>query len=180
VRRLLECALCALCVCLPVGAGATVLIPIEFRELVAVSTVIAHGRVTDAHTEWTDGRRTVETLVTIGASEYLKGNLGSSFTIHVPGGQLGRYKTVLIGAPEFRAGDEVVLFLRDGRIVGLSQGAFRVVPDAAGRPTVVSPVVMSASLDTPEAVVRGDARRKPVALDAFRDIVRQVMAGGPK
>jgi hypothetical protein len=39
---------------------------------------------------------------------------------------------------------------------------------------------MSASLDAPEAVVRGDARRKPVALDAFRDLVRQVMAGGAK
>ena len=180
VRRLLECALCALWVCLPALAGATVLIPIEFRELVAVSTVIVHGRVTDAHAEWTDGRRSVETLVTIGARDYLKGNLGGSFTIHVPGGQLGRYRTVFIGAPEFRAGDEVVLFLRDGRIVGLSQGAFRVVADATGRPTVVSPVVMSASLDTAEAVVRGDPRRKAVALDAFRDLVRQVVAGGGK
>jgi len=181
MRRPLVSALCALCVCLPAVAGATVLIPIEFRELVAVSTVIVHGRVTEAHGEWTDGRRSVETLVTISASEYLKGNLGGSFTIHVPGGQLGRYRTVLIGAPEFRAGDEVFLFLRDGRIVGLSQGAFRVVADArTGLPIVVSPVVMSVSLDASEAVVRGDARRKPVAFDAFRDIVRQLMAGGAK
>jgi hypothetical protein len=178
MRRLL---LCALCVALPVVVRATVLIPIEFRELVAVSSVIVHGRVTDVHGEWTDGRRSVETLVTVSASEYLKGDLGSAFTIHVPGGQLGRFRTVFVGAPEFRAGDEVVLFLRASRIIGLSQGAFRVIPDAqSGRPTVVSPIVMSINPDTAEAVVRGDARRKPVALDAFRDVVRQVLTGAAR
>jgi hypothetical protein len=168
----------ALFVSAPVVVRATVLVPIEFRELVAVASVIVHGRVTDAHAEWTDGRRSVETLVTVAASDYLKGDLGSTFTIHVPGGQLGRYRTVFVGAPEFRAGDEVVLFLRANRIIGLSQGAFRVVADPqSGRPTVVSPIVMSLDPSTAEAVVRGDSRRKPVALDQFRDVVRQVLAG---
>lgn len=178
MRRLL---LCALCVCLPVVARATVLVPIEFRELVAVSDVIVHGRVTDAHGEWTEGRRSVETVVTVSASDYLKGNLGATIAVHVPGGQLGRYRTVFVGAPEFHAGDEVVLFLRGGRIVGLSQGAFRVMPDArSGWPTVVSPIVMSLDPSTAEPVVRGDPRRKPVALDVFRGVVRQVLAGVPR
>jgi hypothetical protein len=171
----------AVLVFVPVVVRATVLIPIEFRELVTISSVIVHGRVTDVRGEWTDGRRGVETLVTVDASEYLKGHLGGTFTIHVPGGQLGRYRTVFVGAPEFRAGDEVVLFLRASRIVGLSQGAFRVVPDfQSGRPTVVSPIVMSLDPGGPEAVVRGDSRRKPVALDAFRDVVRQVLAGAAR
>jgi len=175
VRRLLLCALCA---CLPVVVRATVLIPIEFRELVTAASVIAHGRVTDVHGEWTDGRRSVETLVTVDVSDYLKGNLGPTLTIHVPGGRVGRYRTVFVGAPEFRAGDEVVLFLRANRIVGLSQGAFRVMPDSqSGRPTVASPIVMSINPDVPEAVVRGDSRRKPVAFDTFRDAVRQVTSG---
>jgi len=178
MRRLL---LLAVLVSVPVAVHATVLAPIEFRELVTISSVIVHGRVTDAHGEWTDGRRTVETLVTISANDYLKGDLGGSFTIHVPGGQLGRYRTVFVGAPEFRAGDEVVLFLRANRIVGLSQGAFRVVPDAqSGRPIVISPIVMSINPGAPEAVVRGDSRRAPVALDLFRDVVRQVLAGTPR
>ena len=69
------------------------------------------------------------------AAEYLKGNLGEHVTVRVPGGQIGRYRTVFVGAPEFREGDEVVLFLKqagrsDPYIIGLSQGAFRVVPDA--------------------------------------------------
>ena len=178
MRRLV---LCALCVCLPVAVRATVLISIEFRELVAVSNVIVHGRVTDVHGEWTDGRRGVDTLVTIDAREYLKGDLGQSFTIRVPGGQLGRYRTVFVGAPEFRVDDEVVLFLRENRIVGLSQGAYRVVADPqTGRPTVVAPIVMAITPGAAEPVVRGDSRRKPVALDTFRDVIRRALAGGAR
>jgi hypothetical protein len=37
---------------------------------------------------------------------------------------------------------------------------------------------MSASLDQPESVVRGDVRRTPVPLDSFRGLVNQVLAGG--
>ena len=52
MRRLL---VWAVLVCMTVAVRATVLVPIEFRELVTIATVIAHGRVTDAHGEWTDG-----------------------------------------------------------------------------------------------------------------------------
>jgi hypothetical protein len=175
VRRLL---LWAVLVSVPVVVRATVLLPIEFRQLVTIADVIVHGRVSDVQTEWTEGRRSVETLVTISASDYLKGGAGDTLTIHVPGGQMGRYRTVFVGAPEFRVNDEVVLFLHGGRIVGLNQGAFRVVTDpASGRPALASPIVMSGSLDQPEGVVRGDVRRKPVPLDSFRDLVKQALAG---
>jgi hypothetical protein len=174
MRRLL---LCAVCVCVPAALRATVLIPIEFRELVTVSTAIVHGRVADVRAEWTDDRRNVETLVTIEAREYLKGDLGASVTVRVPGGQIGRYRTVFIGAPEFRIDDEVVLFLKGGAIVGLNQGAFRVEPDArTGRPVVVSPIVMSAAAGA-QRVVRGETSRRPVAIEVFRNTVRQVLAG---
>jgi hypothetical protein len=64
MRRLV---FCALLLALPVLARATVLIPIEFRELVNVSSTIVHGRVTDVRAAWVDGRRSVETFVTIAA-----------------------------------------------------------------------------------------------------------------
>jgi hypothetical protein len=176
VRRFL---VWAVLVSVPVVVRATVLLPIEFRQLVTIADVIVHGRVSDVHTEWTEGRRSVETLVTISATDYLKGGAGDTMTIHVPGGQLGRYRTVFVGAPEFRVHDEVVLFLHGGRIVGLNQGAFRVVTDpASGRPALASAIVMSGSLDQSESVVRGDVRRKPVPLDSFRGLVNQVLAGG--
>src|SRR6476660_7051797 len=113
---------------------ATVLLPIEFRQLVVTSPVIVHGQVVDVRSDWVDGRRSVETFVTVEAAEYFKGNLGERVTLRVPGGQLGRYRTVFIGAPELHDGDEVVLFLKSAGaaypyVIGLSQGAFRVVAD---------------------------------------------------
>jgi hypothetical protein len=177
MRRLLLMLACV-CILVPGVASATVILPIEFRELVSVADVIVHGRVSTVTTEWTEGRHSIETLVTISASEYLKGSAGATITIHVPGGLMGRYRTVLVGAPEFTVNDEVVLFLHAGRIVGLNQGAFRVVTDpASGRPALTAPIVMSGSLDQPESVVRGAAARKPVPLDAFRGLVKQALAG---
>jgi hypothetical protein len=171
-------------VILSVAPRATVLVPIEFRELVSTAPVIVHGRVVDVRSALLDGRRSVETFVTIEAGEYLKGQLGAHFTIRIPGGQVGRYRTVFVGAPEFQAGDELVLFLKTPRaslphIVGLSQGAFRVVADPrTGQRMVTTPIVMGKRSGDTEPVVRGDPARRPVPITAFRDVVRQVMAQG--
>lgn len=171
-------------VILSVALEATVLVPIEFRELVSTAPVIVHGRVVDVRSALVDGRRSVETFVTVEAGEYLKGRLGTHFTIRIPGGQVGRYRTVFVGAPEFQAGDELVLFLQTPRaslphIVGLSQGAFRVVFDPrTGQRMVATPIVMGKGTGDAERVVRGDPSRRPVTMDAFRDVVRQVMAQG--
>ena len=180
VRRLLAIALLA---AVPVALRATVLVPIEFRELVAISSTIVHGRVVDARADWVDGRRAIDTFLTVDVQEYFKGGAGETVVVRVPGGQLGRYRTIFVGAPEFQRGDEVILFLRGNPasgafIVGLSQGAFRVAPDRGGRRMVTSPVVMGTSLDRPQPVVRGDVSRRPLAVEAFRDLVKQVMAGG--
>lgn len=171
-------------VILSVALQATVLVPIEFRELVSIAPVIVHGRVVDVRSALLDGRRSVETFVTVEAGDYLKGQLGPNFTIRVPGGQIGRYRTVFVGAPEFRAGDELILFLQTPRaslphIVGLSQGAFRIVPDPrTGQRMVTTPIVMGTGTGDVERVVRGDPARRSLSIDAFRDVVRQVMAQG--
>ncbi len=168
---------------LSVPLHATVILPIEFRELVTTAPVILHGQVVEVRADWSDGRRSLETFVTVAVADYLKGDLGATVTLRVPGGQLGRYRTIFVGAPEFQLGDEVVLFLKHGAasypyIIGLSQGAFRVVADArSGRRMVTTPMVMGKS-DTPERVVRGEVTRKPLPIDAFRDAVRQVLAQG--
>jgi hypothetical protein len=180
MRRLL---LVALLLVLPLRAGATVLIPIEFRELVSISSTVVHGRVVDVRGQWVDGRRAIETFVTVEADEYYKGGGAGTVTVRVPGGQIGRFRTIVVGAPEFQQGDEVVLFLRSYAdrvaIVGLSQGAYRVVADRSGRRIVTSPVLMGTdATGTATAVVRGDVTRRALAVDAFRDLVKRVLAGG--
>jgi hypothetical protein len=183
MRTLLVAAMLAIA---PVAARATVLVPVAFRELVQTAPVIVHGDVVAIHSDWASGRRTVETFVTLHVDEYLKGNLGPEITVRVPGGRLGRYRTIMVGAPVFARGDEVVLFLNTAApaypsIVGLSQGAFRVVT-MPGTPTrmVAPPAVMGMPGADAEPVVRGDTARRPVAIDQFRTLVRQVIAEAAK
>ncbi len=100
------------------GLRATVLVPAEFREIVAGSQIIVYGRVVDVRAEWSDDRRRIDTVVSVQAGSYLKGGPASVVTFRVPGGQIGRYKNVMVGAPEFQPGEEAVLFLRARRAVG--------------------------------------------------------------
>jgi hypothetical protein len=89
---------------------------------------------------------------------------------------------VLVGAPQFAAGDEAVLFLnsRGGEvpsIFGLNQGVFRVAFDQARRRMVTPPLLGKGNV--PETVVRGAAGRRPLPLETFGAEVRAVLSGAP-
>ncbi len=163
-------------------AGATALVPVDFAELVNGARVVVYGRVIDVRAVRTDDRRTIETRVTIEARDYFKGDFGPTLTFVVPGGVLGRYRTILVGAPRFTPGDEVVLFLGARGpavpwITGLSQGVFRVVHRGGDGEPVVMPPPLSAGVTTgaqPQRVARGDPARQPLALTAFAAAVRAV------
>lgn len=160
---------------------ATVLLPAEFREVVAGSQIIVYGRVADVRPEWSDDRRRIDTIVTLEAGTFLKGGPGEAVTFRVPGGQIGRYRNVMIGAPQFQEGEEVVLFLSAAgpavaHVFGLSQGVYRVRVDTRTGRRMVIPPVLTASSDAPQTIVRGDQSRQPLALDAFSASVRTAMA----
>ena len=166
--------------CAP-AIGATVLVPAEFREIVAGSETIAYTRVVDVRPEWSEGRRQIDTIVTADVIASYKGEAVRTVSFRVPGGQIGRYRSVTIGAPVFSRGDEAVLFLQtaDGdvpHVFGLNQGVFRVRLDPrSGRRIVVRPALM-ASGDAPERIVRGAPARRAVDLEAFGAQVRAAMA----
>lgn len=172
-------ALGLLLACAAPSLKATVLLPAEFRQIVDGSQLIVYGRVTDVRPEWMDGRRRIESVVTVEVGSYLKGGPGQEVTFRAPGGQIGRYKSLTVGAPEFRPGDEAVFFLTArgpsvARVFGLSQGVFRVRVDASGRRLVVPPAVMAAG-DRAQRVTRGSIERKSLSLDAFAGQVRTAM-----
>ena len=163
----------------PIALGATVLLPAEFREIVNGADIIAYGRVVETAVEQGDDRKQVDTLVTFQVGTYLKGGPGDTSVFKVPGGTIGRYRTVLVGAPQFAAGDEAVLFLNSrGRevpsIFGLNQGVFRVVLDQTRRRMVTPPLLARGSV--PETVVRGAAGRRPLPLETFGAEVRAVLS----
>jgi hypothetical protein len=157
------------------SVSAMVVVPAEFSEMVTASELVVHGRVVDIRAQIVGDRRTVETVVTLSVLDAIKGQPGATVYFRVPGGQIGRYRRFMVGAPEFASGDEVVLFLK-GRPpavpfpFGLSQGVYRVVRNADGRSLVAPPVVSEA----PGRVVRGDASRRPLELSAFTRSVRAI------
>jgi hypothetical protein len=169
-------------------AHATVLVPAEFNEIVGGSEIIAYARVVDVRPEWADGRRWIDSVVTADVVSYLKGGSGDTLSFKVPGGRLGRYRSVVVGAPVFARGDEAVLFLKshDGDlpgVFGLNQGVFRVRVDArTGQRMVVPPPVSAvdpAAVDA-ERVTRGANNRRPLAFEAFGARVREVISATRK
>jgi hypothetical protein len=164
---------------LPVALAATVLVPAEFREVVNGADLIVYARVSSTQARWSDDRKHVDTLVTLQAGTYLKGSARETLMVVVPGGTVGRYMNVTVGAPAFTAGDEAVFFLttrgRELAIFGLNQGVFRVSTERASQRRLVTPPLMSRG-SGPETVVRGDPARRPVPLETFGAQVQAVLA----
>jgi hypothetical protein len=164
---------------------ATVIVPAELSELVAEARTIVHGRVVAAEARTVAGEGGIETLVTISADEYLKGQLGPRVNVRVPGGQIGDRRYVVVGAPVLRPGDDVVLFLGGSGpsvpwILGLNQGVFRVRRDArlAARKDLFTGdvrVVETAS-EGVRSMAPGPAGAVP--LDIFKARIRRLIAAG--
>jgi len=156
--------------------GATVLVPASLAELSRDARIIARGHVVSVDGRWTDDRRTVETIVTLETEAYLKGQFGQTLQFRVPGGTLGRFRNIVMGAPRFEVGQRVVVFLgvngpQVPYILGLNQGVYRVEVDAAGQALVSPPPVMPGVIGP---VIRGASSRQPAPLATFEREVRSV------
>jgi hypothetical protein len=107
----------------------------------------------------------------------MKGTAAVQTVFRVPGGRVGRYRRVMVGAPQFQPGDEVILFLK-GRApaiampYGLSQGVYRVAQRDGT--SVVTPAVPVAA----GRVVRGDPSRRPLDTESFARQVQLALTGG--
>jgi hypothetical protein len=162
-------------------ARATVLVPADLGELTREARAIARGRVVAVDPQWTVDHRTIETIVSLEVDVYLKGSLGAVVQFRVPGGSLGRFRSILIGAPEFAVDQRVVVFLGARGpsvpyVIGLNQGVFRVVPADGGSGWLVTPPPMM-PVAAPARVVRGDPARRPVPLADFEQRVRALAEG---
>lgn len=117
-------------------AAATTYLPITDADLIQRSAVVVRGAVVDARVA--EGAAGLVTVYRFRVAETWKGGSAPEIEVLVPGGSDGRQTTYFWGMPEFRPGDEEVLFLnagRDGRfrISELLLGAFEVVEDAGGK-----------------------------------------------
>jgi hypothetical protein len=162
------------------AALAMVVLPADLAEMVAQSPRIVHGRVVAVRAQTMGDRRAIESVVTLAVLASLKGEPSETVVLRVPGGQVGRYRRVMVGAPEFEAGDEVIVFLAGrGPVVpmpfGLSQGVYRVTRDRDRALVVTPPLVERAAGDGGVRVVRGDLARRTLPVDEFTRRVRSMV-----
>jgi hypothetical protein len=165
----------------PTAARATVFLPADLGELSREARAIVRGRVVAVEARWADDHRTIDTIVTLEVERYLKGAFGSTLLFRVPGGELGRLRSIVVGAPEFAVEDRVVLFLGAREpgipfVLGLSQGVFRLVHSSDNSGWLVTPPGVFPSAAT-AAIVRGDSSRRPMPLADFELRIR-ALAGG--
>src|SRR5437016_7525879 len=138
--------------------SATVVVAADLGQLTRDARAIVRGRVMALDARWTEDRQTVETIVTLEVESYLKGALGQTLQFRVPGGELGRWRSITVGAPQFAIDDRIVVFLGTTgpsipHVLGLNQGVFRVTRVGDGW-IVTPPAVLRAAGSVP--IVRGD------------------------
>ena len=179
-------ALIAVAVSFTASLQAMVVVPAEFNEMVTASQTIVQGRIVDVRSYETAGRKTIESLVTVQVLDAIKGQgplgpaeAGRYIYFKLPGGQVGRYRRIMVGAPQCERGDELVLFLKGSAPAvpmpfGLTQGVYRVSRAATGQATVM-PVVNAGAA----RVVRGDPSRRPLELATFTNLVRTIASSQP-
>jgi hypothetical protein len=167
-----------------VPARATTIIPADLGELSRDAHAIVRGRVAALDAQWTEDRGTIETIVTLEVERYIKGALGPTLRFRVPGGDLGRFRSIVVGAPEFAVDQRVVVFLGARGpsvpyVLGLSQGVFRLARAADNSGWVVTTPALLPATAGAVPIVRGDPSRRALPLDDFEQRVR-ALAGGAK
>lgn len=158
---------------------AVVVVPITFEQLVDEAAAVVFARVADVRGQWTPDRRGIDSIVTVEALQYVKGDLGPTVALRLPGGTAGGRIQVIPGAPVLREGDLAVLFLKARgpallTPLGLGQGIFRVMRDTRTGAMLVTPPPLKESAIG--RIVRGAADRRTLSVDAFFATVRATEA----
>ncbi len=152
MKRQFAIAAAVACVCAMVAgvASATSVIALSDEQVFAKADVVARGRVTKVEVqERANAASKVVTVVTIDVAEVFKGVVEAGhirkylpLTLEVPGGTTGDGGVVVMGAPVFEVGDEVVVATERGSgsaamLVGFFQGRYAVLNPADAKPLVV-------------------------------------------
>ena len=157
-------------------ARATTLVRLTFPELVKDSSAIAHVRCLGSQASFENGEIWTDTSFAV--LESAKGNLPDRINVRQPGGKLAGLESRVDGTPQFRASEEVYLFLtaQPGNrlfLVGWSQGTFRIQRNP--RTGITTVTQDSAEIAAYDPQSRGFTKTgvKDLRLDIFRDQIRR-------
>ena len=160
-------------------ARATTLQKLELDEIIRVSTAIVRAKVVGSAgaVRWQD----IYTFYQLQVLEDFRSAGRRQVEVAVPGGAAQGQHQLVAGAPQLTPGEEYIFFLWTSpsgltQVIGLSQGLFRVEPDADGNPVVGRGAVSDLMLDRSGRVV-GD-RAVSMRLTELRTRIRSVRLGG--
>ena len=161
---------------LAVVAQATTLVRLRFQDLVHYSYSIARVRCIRAESRVENGEIWTDTSFRV--LVHNKGYLPEEIVVRQPGGKFLHLQSHVEGAPEFRPGEEVYLFLsghpgRQFLIVGWAQGTFRIRRDLrSGGETVTQDSAETPVFD-PASESFTKSGVKNLSIDAFEQHVRR-------
>ncbi len=120
--------------------------PVPVEDLAKRADTVVHGKV-DALECTRDPAGRIFTRVELDVAEVWKGKTVGRFTLVLAGGVLGARKVAVVGGPEYRLGEEVVVFTARNEsgepvTLDLAQGKFTVeVAQASGAKHVANGVI---------------------------------------
>jgi hypothetical protein len=160
-----------------VVANSTTLARMSFDELAQKSSAVARLRCRSSQSQWDGGELWTETRFEV--VERNKGLLGTNVTVRMFGGRADGFTSHVDGVPVFRAGEEVYLFLwgkpgESYRVLGWSQGTFRINRDARTGTEKITQESSSANFDQHTRQFHADGIRG-IALPVFREKLRQAL-----
>jgi hypothetical protein len=180
--RMRTLMMCGMLLALTTPVRATTIIPADLGELSRDARAIVRGRVAALDARWTEDRGTIETIVTLEVEHYIKGAFGPTLRFRVPGGDLGRFRSIVVGAPEFAVDQRVVVFLGARGpsvpyVLGLSPGVFRIARAGDDSGWLVTSPAIAPSMAGAVPIVRGDPSRRKLPLGEFERRVRALAEG---
>ena len=163
-----------------IAASGTTLVAMRFEELAKQATVVARLRCLGTSSVINGGEIWTETRFETVATE--KGVVGAMVTLRLPGGRADGLRSHVDGAPEFAAGEEAYLFLWRGgdgtlRVLGWTQGTFRIRRDASGVERVTQDSANVAVFDAGARSFRRDGVQD-MLVSEFRRKLSAALTGG--
>lgn len=155
-------------------ANATTFAPLSFDRLAQQSSAVARLRCVSTESAWDGGE--IWTTTQFAVVELRKGTLGATISVRTLGGRVGNLHSRVDGVPAFRTGEEVYLFLwgqagEPYRVLGWSQGTFRIVHDAGSGMEKVTQESSGNNFDARDRQFHGDAIRG-MGMRAFQEKLR--------
>jgi hypothetical protein len=158
----------------PVSAGATLMRAATFDEKVEKAQSIVLGECVKTESRLDPTGRWILTYSTFRVEKSLKGAPATEVTVVMPGGHVGDRYQDTIGVPDFRAGDERLLFVKNSKagptVLYFDQGAYEVAKDDRGERMIIPVSSDAVRVDTQRGVAV--APETPRSLKDFESDVR--------